>query len=103
MSLVHRGQMFAGEDPATGLLFWCPGCQERHVVRIAEGGWKWNGDESSPTIEPSVKCEQPKWDEAKREFVPDRICHSVVEHGTIRYCGDCTHALVNQIVPMVEF
>lgn len=99
---VRRCKLHVDEVEPTGLRFWCPGCGENHVVALREGGWKWNGDEAAPTIDPSVKCEQPKWDERARAFVPDKCCHAVITAGMIRFCGDTTHRLVNQTVLLPE-
>jgi hypothetical protein len=61
MMKVKRAKLSADEDPARGLSFWCPACQEAHVIRVGvEGSWKWDGNTEAPTIDPSVKCEHYK-------------------------------------------
>ena len=40
-----------------GLMFWCPGCDMAHEVRVGDGSgprWGWNGDAARPTFTPSV-------------------------------------------------
>lgn len=114
---VARVILEAGEDPPRGLRFWCPACDESHVIRVAGGDpWTWNGDVERPTIQPSVKCEHYKLSaegEAmidRGEKVPpgerypgsDYCCHSVITDGQIQFCGDCTHPLANQTVPLPD-
>lgn len=110
---VKRCILQFGEDPPTGLTFWCPGCGERHVIRVVGAeAWKWNGDDENPTIDPSVKCEHKKLTAegeamiARGEKVApgqsypctNHVCHSVITAGMIRFCADSTHALANKTV-----
>lgn len=106
-----------GEDPPSGLQFWCPACNEAHVIRVCgEKPWTWNGDLERPTIDPSVKCESTvllpeayammdRHEQPPGGIYPSKAtcCHSVVTDGMIRFCGDCTHALVNQTVPLPDW
>lgn len=73
------------------VFYWCPGCKERHNIRVREEGvprpsWNWNGSLTAPTFEPSV------------HYV-DR-CHHHVREGKIEYCNDCIHDLKGQTVDL---
>ncbi len=126
MPKVKRAVLEAGEDPPTGLQFWCPACDEAHVIRINPvSGWTWNGDVERPTIGagsdhpgmPSIKVETyrmsaegyamiargEKPPEGQRYPGSDYCCHSKVNDGMIEFCGDCTHALVNKTVPLPDW
>lgn len=112
----------AGEDPPSGLEFWCPACDEAHVIRVNKPGWwTWNGDYDKPTIggdpKRSIKVETYKLSArgeemiARGERVPegqrypgaDYCCHSTITDGLISFCGDCTHAMVNQTVMLPDW
>lgn len=48
---VKRANIEVGEDPPTGLLFWCPACGEAHQIRVnVPGWWTWNSDFDRPTL-----------------------------------------------------
>lgn len=93
--------------------FWCPGCEEMHVVVHGAGGWSWNGSGERPTFAPSILVTYPHWvppvtPENIAEFnrnpwtqtkVED-ICHSFVRDGQIQFLGDCTHKLAGQTVEL---
>ena len=98
--------------------FWCPGCEEMHVVRVPPHphAWGFNGDYDRPTFTPSVLVTSghyaPDWDgkacwctyyrdhpDADVDFVCYR-CHSYVTDGKIQFLGDCTHALAGQTVEL---
>lgn len=96
-----------------GLAFWCPGCEEAHVVWHGAGPgprWTWNGDADRPTFAPSVLVTGVKrlTDEQhaawlRGEGLPapvPSVCHSFVNDGRIQFLGDCTHALANQTVDL---
>ena len=110
---------------ATGdcLLFWCPGCNELHMISIAQGRWTWNGDSEKPTFDPSVLVRSghfveerhkpgdtcwctfyrdnptEKPDESSLRFKCGR-CHSFVRAGQIQFLDDCSHALKGQTVAL---
>lgn len=103
--------------------FWCPGCQEMHMVGTGPGGWTWNGNKDRPTFSPSVlvtcghyapghkpggRCwctfdaEQVAKGKEPGPFKCHR-CHSFVRDGQIQFLGDCTHALAGKTVPLPPF
>lgn len=81
-----------------GYSFDCPGCDHLHAywtVNYRPKGnptWNFNGDVESPTFTPSLLN---RGGEVKR-------CHLFVKAGVIEFCGDCTHELAGQKVPMVD-
>lgn len=75
------------------VVYWCPGCLERHSIRLrAEGiprpSWEWNGSVDVPTFSPSV------------HYVGR--CHHFVKDGYIDFLPDCSHALAGRLVAMVD-
>jgi hypothetical protein len=107
-----------GGRPA--LSFWCPGCDESHVVTIKrpgdERGWEWNCSITKPTFTPSILVTSghymPNWqgpgcycdkkDEDDQWFSCSR-CHSYVTDGKIQFLDDCTHDLKGQTVDLPEW
>lgn len=91
-----------------GLLFWCPGCDELHVVHVGEGPrprWGYNGNPERPTFTPSILVRTGR--AVDPSFVPEpgdppEVCHSFVTDGRIQFLGDCTHALAGQTVDLPE-
>jgi hypothetical protein len=100
-----------------GLIFWCPGCNEGHQVKVGQGAgprWGYNGNPQQPTFTPSILIRSGhhvpghegdvcwcNWED-KDEF-PDLkcvVCHSYVTNGQIQFLGDCTHELAGQTVPI---
>ena len=110
-----------------GLVFFCPGCKERHHIQVGEGPgprWGYNGNPDRPTFTPSILV---TWNEPanlknpgalnrdletarqRREAgetnvkVPSvgKVCHSFVTDGRIQFLADCTHELAGQTVDMV--
>ncbi len=86
----------AGTETDKRLMFWCPGCNQAHGVRIAGGRpcWGWDGNAEAPTFTPSVLVTMP-W--------RNMVCHSFVRAGMIEFLGDCTHALKGQTVPLPDW
>lgn len=89
--------------------FWCPGCDEAHVVNRS---WTFNGNHDRPTFYPSIKVTgtQPITDEEHAALMAGgtvkprpRCCHSFVTDGRIRFLSDCTHALAGQTVDLPEW
>ncbi len=101
--------------------FWCPGCEERHVVHVGPRNvgpaWGFNGDLERPTLTPSILvtsgCKVPGWtpdrgcwcqpdpDGEKWDFSCG-VCHSFVKDGQIQFLSDCTHALAGRTVELPE-
>lgn len=102
-----------------GYLHWCPGCGEAHYIAVdeaLENGARWTFNQSAerPTFNPSVRIrgvqrviENGKWTgEWKKDAAGkplDGCCHYFIRDGQIQYCGDCTHDLNGQTVPLPEF
>src|SRR5574337_596906 len=106
------------------LLFKCPGCGFLHSVKVEGEGrpkWSWNGSETSPTFDPSIKVEwETLSDEARarnvafykqngrrmtsKELPLDKhnVCHSFVRDGKIQFLNDCTHELAGKTVALPE-
>ncbi len=91
------------------LIFWCPGCNETHVVGYGAGvgpRWCWNGSGDKPTFTPSIKVTHDAHPDASEEFKEwrtARCCHSFVTDGRIQFLADCTHALAGQTVDLPDF
>lgn len=105
------------------LEFRCPGCNEIHDVYVGPDPqgrprWQHTGTEERPTLSPSIlirtghytgrtgpegqcwctyNAEHPGWAPFKCA-----VCHSFVRDGMIQFCGDSTHALSGQTVPLPE-
>lgn len=84
------GQDSLGRDK---LAFFCPGCENVHAVVIGDDGWEFNSDYENPTFNPSVLVDKED---------PERICHSRIEDGKIKFYNDCHHELAGQVVELPE-
>ena len=107
------------------LMFWCPGCEKHHGVRINKpGSWTWNGSLEAPVIQPSILVRsghyapsQPNdglcwcnYEERYGEPAPFKCCrcHSYVGSadgstpGRIQFLTDCTHALAGQTIELPD-
>ncbi|MCW2239237.1 DUF6527 family protein [Azospirillum canadense] len=76
-----------------GLMFWCPGCDGAHMVRVGDGPgprWGYNGNPDAPTFTPSILVN------AGRLNPMAHVCHSFVTDGRIQFLNDCTHHLAGQ-------
>lgn len=94
------------------IAFWCPGCNEAHVVRTGKDGWSFDGNVDAPTLSPSILVQgkrMPTDDEVRRILAGEQVeidrlvCHSFVRAGRIQFLDDCTHALRGQTVPLPAF
>ncbi len=103
------------------LMFWCPGCQGAHAVKVEGPGpcWGFNGDYEKPTFTPSVPVQSGHYIPGHRgpdcwctynAKHPDKprvfectVCHSFVTNGRIQFLGDSTQALAGQTVPLPPF
>ncbi len=70
-------------------LAYCPGCKEYHVF---DKRWTFNGDFENPSFTPSLLVKGGD----------NSICHSYLTDGEWRFCGDSTHGLAGQTVPMCK-
>jgi len=71
---------------------WCPACHELHP--LPDNGWQFDGNLECPTFTPSFKHSggpDPKW-----------LCHYTLTKGMLHFCGDCSHAMGGQAVPLPE-
>jgi hypothetical protein len=68
---------------------YCPACDELHSL---PDEWSFNGNLESPTFSPSFK----------HQWGTDEICHYVLTDGVLNYCGDCTHSMAGQKVPLPD-
>lgn len=87
------------------ILFWCPGCDGAHMIRVegpAPGCWGYNGNPDAPTFKPSILVRYDGSD-AGINGAPPTVCHSYVTDGNIQFLSDCTHALAGQTVPLPPF
>lgn len=93
-----------------GIAHWCPGCGEIHIL---PSSWYFDGNLESPTFRPSFRHNglqrvfiDGKWTgEWRRDATGNTIpytCHYNVVAGELQFCNDCTHALVNQKVPIPD-
>lgn len=91
------------------VLFWCPGCDGPHAVWIEGPGavWSWDKDVLRPTFAPSILVSYNGPDAGRDRpgggKAPPARCHSFVRGGQILFCGDSTHALAGQTVPLPEW
>ncbi len=101
---MTMGQLSAVlRNTADGHGHWCPGCEELHVVPAGKG-WTFDGNIDRPTFSPSVKITYNGADAGQvREGgrrAPYACCHYFIKAGQIEFCGDSTHGLAGQTVPM---
>ena len=112
MSEVAVLRRWSSEGGKTGarLYLWCPGCEDLHAAEVsAEGAWTWDGNIEAPTISPSLLVQGTQWATDSSFYKPQHhveagqrtCCHSFVKQGQWQFLSDCTHALANQIVPLV--
>ena len=114
-----------------GIHFWCPGCDEAHMIRVRDDGigdnshWSYNLDPVKPTFRASILVrghdftDKGRADyeayysipEDQRELHPpgfrydsyETVCHSFVTDGRIEFLSDCTHKLAGQTVDLPTF
>lgn len=91
--------------------FWCPACDDAHMIRFGGDSWTWNGDLEAPSFTPSVKVTGVQWERQYPFFKPRHhvepgqpiCCHSWVTDGRIRFYADSTHDLAGQTVDLPEW
>lgn len=87
-------------------LFFCPGCNECHVVYTGRRGaptWAFNGDMDRPTFSPSVlvrtgRAVDPTF--IQEDGDPPEVCHSFIRDGNIQFLADCSHEMAGRIVAL---
>lgn len=93
-----------------GHTHWCPGCEEPHLI---PDSWSFDGNLEKPTFNPSVKITSKKrnivdgkwiggWPRDSAGNLIDQCCHYHLHAGELKFCGDCTHQLNGQTVPLPE-
>lgn len=80
---------------------WCPGCKTMHYIAVEKplgngAKWTFDGNIEAPTFNPSVSIKIP-WAE------DPEACHYFLHGGQIKFCGDSTHALAGQTIPLPEW
>ncbi len=93
-----------------GYAHWCPACEEMHIL---PDSWTFDGNLESPTFSPSFKHGGVQTVKVNGEWTgewvlgPDgkalpMICHYILTAGVLNFCGDCTHGLSGQSVPLPD-
>lgn len=77
-----------------GFWHWCPACKDIHPLPWKTGGWTFNGNLEKPSFTPSFK--------QGGSGVAGGCCHYIITDGTINFCGDSTHELAGQSVPLAD-
>lgn len=91
-----------------GYAHFCPACGYMHKL---PDGWQFDGSLEHPTFTPSFKhsgkqitVENGKWAggwvRGADGNALDWCCHYILTAGVLNYCGDCTHAMAGQAVPL---
>lgn len=102
--------MIIAQRPPDGLILWCPGCEDVHRIHTGADGWTWDGNETAPTITPSILVQGAQWPHDTPFHRPAHPgvqpggttrCHSFVRAGRWEFLSDCTHPLAGQTVPVV--
>lgn len=102
-----------GAAPGRSLNLWCPACDDLHRITLdAPNSWTWDGNETAPTIGPSILVTGVQWAPDQHFYKPGHAavpaggqirCHSFVIAGQWQFLADCTHTLAGQTVPLVPF
>jgi hypothetical protein len=80
----------------THRMFWCPGCENAHGIRVGHDGWTCDDDVDRPTITPSVLVLP-----SGNGYI--RACHSFVTDGRIEFLTDSDHQLAGQTVDLPDW
>lgn len=75
--------------------FFCPGCKERHKIKVGGKSWRFNWDINEPTLygDSVLVTGSSRTNEVLQ-------CHSFIMNGFIQFLSDCNHELKNQIVEL---
>jgi hypothetical protein len=107
-------------DHRYGIIHWCPGCEMRHLVYIAQQRnapphpvWAWNGEFNNRiTTTPSVQLHLGmRYNEGlhplnikRDEYDVVQInCHYFITGGNLVFCGDSSHNLAGLTVELPNF
>lgn len=97
--IVRRtGHHLAGPTHA----HWCPACKSMHDYAVDQpfrngARWTFNGDGDRPSFAPSMNIARGPFPDGRMER-----CHYFITDGQIRYCGDCSHPMKGQTVPLPD-
>lgn len=83
-------------DPARKpYLFWCPGCDDAHVIYTAgpEPIWAVTGGIDSPTVQPDIAI----------SLRGQLHCVITIKNGMIHYGDKSLHHLAGKTIPMIKF
>lgn len=87
-----------------GWVFYCPACEEKHVVPNAS--WGFNGNLDKPSFAHSVSIRGWFTREHKTRLrnpgEGDDVCHVTISEGSLVYAADCTHDFAGKTIPMVD-
>lgn len=89
-------------ETKTGWMIRCRACNWHEFPKVGKPGasWTFDGDMEHPTFTPSMNELVNGPGEHHNAELPTRRCHFIVTRGQINYCGDCTHDLAGQSVPL---
>lgn len=75
-------------------LYWCEGCGCEHAFGLEseKGHHTFNGSLYNPTVNPSLL----------ENSVPEKVCHSYIYEGKIKYLSDCFHHLAGQTIELPD-
>jgi hypothetical protein len=101
-SKILRRVGYYGADGAATHAHWCPACQEMHDYAVEQSfrngaRWAFNGNGDRPSFSPSMNISVGPFSDGSI-----KRCHYFVTDGSIRYCGDSTHALAGQTVELPD-
>jgi len=92
----------------TRYLIKCPACGWHdfpvEAEKVKGPVWTFNGNEESPTFNPSVRvrCNMPDM-KGHQPKARSRCCHFFIRDGVIEFCGDCTHEYAGKKIPLEAF
>lgn len=108
---------------SVGYIHYCPACEEAHAYRTdgqGKANWTFNGNVEQPSFTPSMRI---SWGNKvagyEEKFKTGTVCHYFIVTGDavrqsgrmpdadstrsyIDFCGDSTHAMAGQVVPLPE-
>lgn len=115
---LRRYSTYGGTE--RGFAHWCPACGETHqftTERNTPGErpmWTFDGNAEAPTFSRSMKITGKQTvKDAEGEWTGewvrgpdgkpiDYCCHYILTAGVLNYCGDSTHAMSGQAIPLPD-